>query len=344
MVSIRNQIEITGEWDHLKASESYVAVEFTYPECGVIWDGAVPTEYRRGPNIKVKSEDELSDLLEKVYEFMHPYNENQWQKKQDYYWKDKREGPTKNLFDSVRHCEWICARCAMNKADPGNPNWARRWQDLKESGYTTATIPSHVCDECLKRKIKQIENDENLSLLEKDEKITSEIRRKSKSAKIIMLRYPREEGIGGYEVIPPKVRKNIMESLKYFDAYENQIRRKGLLPDHKFPEIRWDKNTIGMNTLDMTKDEMKEKFQLMTNRRNQQKREVCRKCYQTGERGSPFGINHWYSGDRDWPTKVPIEGLAAEKGCYGCGWYDLQAWRDSLNDEKKNSLFGYFFR
>lgn len=309
MVSIRNQIEITGEWDHLKASESYVAVEFTYPECGVIWDGAVPTEYRRGPNIKVKSEDELWDLLEKVYEFMHPYNEDQWQKKQDYYWKDKREGPTKNLFDSVRHCEWICGGCAI----VGNPNWARRWQDLKESGYTTATIPSHYCEKC-----------------------------QGKRAKIIMLRYPREEGIGGYEVIPPKVRKNIMESLKYFDAYENQIRRKGLLPDHKFPEIRWDENTIGMNTLDMTKDEMKEKFQLMTNRRNQQKREVCRKCYQTGERGSPFGINHWYSGDRNWPTKVPIEGLAAEKGCYGCGWYDLQAWRDSLNEERKKGFFKYF--
>jgi hypothetical protein len=29
---------------------------------------------------------------------------------------------------------------------------------------------------------------------------------------------------------------------------------------------------------------------------------------------------------------VPKQGKAAEAGCQGCGWYDLQAWRDSLNN------------
>ena len=297
MGTIRELIQITGQWDHLKASESYVAVKFNYPTHGWIWDGAVPTEYRRGPNIHVKTTEELWELLEQVYDDMHPDNKHQWMKIQDQYWRDKRDGPTKKFFHALWHCEWICATCAL----PGNPNWARRWQDLKEAGYTTATIPAHNCDVC-----------------------------EGKRAKIIMLRLPRE-GKSGYEVIPPKVRKKIMRVLHNHDVYEDHYRAKGLLPDHKFPGIRWDKDTRGVNTEDMTVEEIRDKFQLMDNRRNQQKREVCRKCYQTGGRGFPFGIEYWYSGDQDWPSGVPMQGIEAERGCFGCGWYDLEAWRDSLN-------------
>jgi hypothetical protein len=88
----------------------------------------------------------------------------------------------------------------------------------------------------------------------------------------------------------------------------------------------------------MTEQEIKNKFQLLDNQRNQQKREVCRKCFQTNKRGTIFGINYFYEGDENWQTnfinqnkEVVKIGKDAELGCVGCGWYDIQKWRESLN-------------
>lgn len=300
----QRNIEITYEWNHLKASESYVSVIFRYPDHGVIWNGAVPTEYRRGPNIKVESPRDLWKLLMNVYQYMHPDNEIHWMKKQEDYWGGKKDGPTKDLFNGVSHCEWICATCAL----PENPNWARRWQDLKEAGYTTATIPSHDCEIC-----------------------------DGKRAKIIMLRFPREVETG-YETIPPKVRKRIMDVLGNYDVYGDVVRTKGLLPDHKFPEIRWDPDTRGINTELMTEEEIQDKFQLMDNQRNQQKREACRQCKQTGKRGFTFGVKFYYCGDENWDSNIPTEGKDAEVGCVGCAWYDLDEWRIALNQKLGYSI------
>jgi hypothetical protein len=43
-------------------------------------------------------------------------------------------------------------------------------------------------------------------------------------------------------------------------------------------------------------------------------------------------LKFFYSGDENWPTDIPRIGKEAEKGCVGCGWYDIQKWRDSLNE------------
>ena len=86
----------------------------------------------------------------------------------------------------------------------------------------------------------------------------------------------------------------------------------------------------------MTDEEIRQKFQLLTNQRNQQKREVCRTCFQTGKRGSLFGIPYYYEGTENWDTSIPQKGKEAEKGCIGCPWYDIQEWRRHLiNDLKK---------
>lgn len=74
----------------------------------------------------------------------------------------------------------------------------------------------------------------------------------------------------------------------------------------------------------------------MTNQRNLQKREICRKCYQTKQRGYPFGIKYWYEGNEQWDTSIPNKGKEAEQGCVGCGWYDFEKWRNALN-KKLNS-------
>ena len=135
----------------------------------------------------------------------------------------------------------------------------------------------------------------------------------------------------GYETFSPSLRKKILETLNYYDSYEG---KKGshLLPDHKFPEIRWDEHTKAENPDDMTETDIKEKFQLLTNQRNLQKREVCRRCYHTNERGYPFGIKFFYEGTEKWDENIPKRGKAAEEGCKGCGWYDMGKWRSVLTE------------
>jgi hypothetical protein len=74
----------------------------------------------------------------------------------------------------------------------------------------------------------------------------------------------------------------------------------------------------------------KNDFQLLTNQRNQQKREVCRHCYQTGKRGLIYGIPFFYKGSIDWNRSIPQRGKEAEKGCVECAWYDIERWRKEL--------------
>jgi hypothetical protein len=122
--------------------------------------------------------------------------------------------------------------------------------------------------------------------------------------------------------------------LRLYDAYEGKLGRKeGLLPDHKFPEARWDNNVKRDDLSVLTESEILDDFQLLTNQRNLHKREVCRGCLQTGQRGFPFGIQYFYKGGSSWDPKIPTRGPDAKQGCIGCGWYDLEAWRQSLNNE-----------
>ena len=72
------------------------------------------------------------------------------------------------------------------------------------------------------------------------------------------------------------------------------------------------------------------KFQLLSNQRNQQKREVCRECFQTGKRGTIYGISFFYEGSQFWDKRFPPKGKDAEAGCIGCAWYDIAKWREEL--------------
>jgi len=59
-----------------------------------------------------------------------------------------------------------------------------------------------------------------------------------------------------------------------------------------------------------------------------------------GKRGTVMGINFYYGGTTaEWPKGVPRKGLGAEKGCVGCGWYDVAKWREEFNkNQKKNTV------
>lgn len=306
-IELNKNIKIIDKREHSKASESYLNVEFKYDN--KIWKGWVPIEYRR-TGIFLKEEEDIIIYLNKVYEELNPINYENWLKDQDEFWKTKKNAKvTKSFFDVLAKGNWTCVKCQL----PANPNWARRIQDLKEFGYTIATDTHKYCENC-----------------------------KSYNTHLIMLPIKRLNIEGnGYEIWSEQLRKRIVKVLGEIDVYEN-TKNPHCLPDHKFSEIRWDKDTKSENLDTMTDEEIKAKFQLLTNQRNQQKREVCRNCYQTGRRGTIFGIPFYYEGNDKWDNSIPKTGKKAEKGCYGCPWYDIELWRKKLikiieNEKKKEN-------
>ncbi len=296
MIKINDNIYI--EMDritHLKASEEYVHVVFTYDD-NAKWDGWIPVEYRR-TGLSIKSDSELRKYVEEIYLQMNPKNLPDWLAEQNDFWAEKPNATiTKSFFDALSSGRWKCVECEL----PKNPNWARRIQDLKEYGYTIATDTHKYCNHCNAFKTH-----------------------------LLLLPIKRQGKGNGYEVWSPKLRKKIIEVLGGIDVYENKI-NPHVLPDHKFSEIRWDEQTLGKNPDDMSDQQIKEKFQLLTNQRNQEKREVCRTCFQTGKRGKIFGIPFYYKGTGDWDKNIPQKGRAAEEGCIGCPWYDIERWRKEL--------------
>lgn len=287
-----------------KASETYIDVCFDYSSS--LWEGYIPIEYRRtGLSIDFDDKDKLYDYLNTIYEQMNPNNLDTWKCEQEKFWSTKpNAGTTKKFFDTLAQGGWKCGSCDM----PRNPNPQRRIQDLKEFGYTIATNLSRYCPHCNKNTSQRI-----------------------------MLPIPRGGNNGnGYETWSLELRKRIISILGSYDVYEATF-SPHCLPDHKFSEIRWDDQTKSENPDTMSDDEIRNKFQLLTNQRNQQKREICRNCFQTGKRGTIYGINFFYEGTEDWDKTIPQKGKEAEKGCVGCPWYDIDLWRKKLIEKLKDN-------
>lgn len=290
-----NKITKLATRSHAKASERYVDVVFKFDD--QIVETSVPIEYRRtGTDVL---DEEIDQYLESVHTEITPSNLARWRSEQDKFWNEKpRAGITKSFFDVLAsQFKWSCATCTL----PINPNFARRIQDLKEFGYTLATNTNRPCAKCGKNTMQ------------------------------LILLPVRRGGLTGYETWTPTLRIKIMALLGAFDSFEAKVTRKeGLLPDHKFPEIRWDAETR-RETLDhLTDTEIKRDFQLISNQRNQQKREICRTCFQTNQRGTIYGINFFYKGTSMWDLHLPKQGKSAEQGCVGCAWYDINRWRSEL--------------
>ncbi len=297
-------IELKRLREHNKASEKYVDVVFDYPEHKLKAIVSIPFFYRR-TGLYIETEEELAKYILTVYGLLQPKTSQEWIKGEKSYWRKECSGRsvTKPFFDKLLNLKWNCIHCEL----PKNPNWARRIQDIKEMGYTLATNTNMFCTKCNRN-----------------------------STHIMLLPVPKGNETG-YECWSPELKKRIIRLLGAINVYEDRkvINQGNLIPDHKFPEIRWDEKTINEQLETLTDDEITAKFQLLDNQRNLQKREVCRKCFQTKERGIIFGINYFYHGNELWPQNVPQNGTEAEKGCLGCGWYDIKKWRDSLNQAIK---------
>ena len=285
--------------EHSKASEKYIDITI-FQSDGFLWKGSIPYFYRR-TGLFIETPEDLVAYLNEIYPLFSRKAVSEFVTTESKRWNNELSGKetTKGFFEKLLNLEWNSVQYDL----PSNRNFARRIQDIKEFGYTLATDT--------RRTVKgKHETDTHIQLIPLP-----------------------KGGVTGYEVMSPVFKSRAVAAMNAVNVYElSSANKHGLLPDHKFPEIRWDEETRAENPDEMTEVQIKEKFQLVDNQRNQQKREACRKCFQTGQRGKLYGINFYYQGDEKWNAKFPKVGKEAEKGCIGCGWYDIQKWRFSLND------------
>lgn len=279
--------------DNNKASEVYARTTFVQDD-GFRWDTVVPYVDRRA-GLDIKTEKELADYLISIKPCFGKEAMEKW-KKQEL----KRKligGPVTPKFFKV-----LLSFREEFKRFPVNPNSARRIQDIKDAGYTVASVPRPNGLKGFNR---------------------------------ILLPLPLHTEMK-YETFTPQFRARVIRLLQERNAFEARVTaKKALIPDHKFSEVRWDDQTSAANLMEMTDEEIIRKFQLLDNQRNQQKREICRRCSQEGKRGTIYGIEYFYQGNEDWDASIPEKGKEAEKGCVGCPWYDIERWRKELNDKLK---------
>lgn len=285
-------IRVSGFYVHKKASEKYVVATYNHGRNSKEW--VIPFQYRRTDTF-VDTEADMVGLLKTAKSKFSNANIESYKaciRAKVYELFGQGASVTVPIFLQLLDS---CGEWVCNK-NFHNENPQRRIQDIKETGFTIAT--------------KFEEGRKTYHMLLPFEPVKA----------------------ATYEVIPPKVRKQIFNVHGGINAYTGEPASTSCLPDHKFPEIRWNKDTPASNE-DLTREEMLEKFQIVPENINQMKREVCRKCFQTGKRGKLNGINFFYDGSEDWNLAIPKLGKAAEQGCVGCFWYDMLAWRNALNDK-----------
>lgn len=288
---LNHNILVSDLIDNTKASEKYARTTFIQDD-GFKWDTVVPFYIRRS-GLFIETENELADYLVSIKKYFTKERMEEWRITEWAKWKKTKAFVTKKFFH-------ILLSFKEETEFPPNDNPARRIQDIKEAGYTLASIPRSI---------------------------------NGKTSRIL-LPIPLNAKMG-YETFTPQFKARVIRLLHGINCYEARpTNTKALIPDHKFSEVRWDKQVKAENPLsDMSDTEIIQKFQLLDNQRNQQKREVYRKCFQEGIRGTIYGIKYFYKGTDKWDSAIPEIGKAAEKGCEGCPWYDIEKWRQMLNNE-----------
>jgi len=211
-----------------------------------------------------------------------------------------KEGTTShNDWEVLKDLKWHCTKCELKSGQ------AKTWQvwrqekgiqlDKDEKGNWYKNIYCPTCGiKTVHRKLKSLE-------------ILNETKSRS--------------GVSSY--LARKV-KQIYDNkdavfLREFSPRELEV-------DHKFPQIRW-RGDEEENKLNMSEDEIRKKFILLTRSNNLLKSRYCEKCVTTGKRGYFPGIYFWYEGDENWNGRDKYD----ELGCIGCFWYDPYKWREELN-------------
>lgn len=160
-------------------------------------------------------------------------------------------------FETMSDCKWHCSKCELLSGQ------AKTWQvwrqekgiqlDQDESGNWYKMI---LCPNC---GIKTVH-------------------RKLKSTEIVT------ENLKARTGIPPKVAKRAKELFGCIDEYSMRTEAAKILEiDHRTPQVRWTTNEDDNSNL--TDEQIKAKFMLLTSPNNLLKSRVCEECVKTNKRG-----------------------------------------------------------
>lgn len=146
---------------------------------------------------------------------------------------------------------------------------------------------------------------------------TLTVHRKLKSTEIL------DTGLKARTTLPSALAARIKTLYGCVDEYSMRVEPTNRLEiDHRVPQVRWTGNEE-KNDVNMTDEEIKEKFMLLARENNELKSRVCEECAKSGLRGKGYRmIEYWYEGDRKYDPKI---------GCKGCFWHNPTEWREKLN-------------
>lgn len=202
-------------------------------------------------------------------------------------------------FETMSDCKWHCSKCELLSGQ------AKTWQvwrqekgiqlDKDESGNWYKKI---LCPNC---GIKTVH-------------------RKLKSTEIVT------ETLKARAGIPVKITKRAKELFGCVDEYSMRIEAAKMLEiDHRTPQVRWTTNEEDNSNL--TDEQIKSKFMLLTSPNNLLKSRICEECVKTNIRGKGYKeIEFWYVGDENYSKDI---------GCVGCFWHNPSKWRKELNKKIK---------
>lgn len=295
---LTKDIKINTLFQIEKMEDLYLLVRFKYKK--MIWNGAIPIRAKyQGVNIPLTSED-VEEWVKECYAELSPEKYILWQEEQNNYWKNKSSEDTQLVFEALNGTEsttkWLCRKCGP--VPQVNPQPGARIRSLRQMGYHIATL-NMQCSSCGKKQYFDL-----------------------------LIRLPRHAADNQKRIaISKSLRTKILSTLPNIDCvFDNPLDKKACVIDHKFPSSRW-VNGETLNHTSMTEEQIRSKFQILSNQTNLQKERYCQKCVLENIRGNFFGIEWYYKGDSQWRGSSKAD----EKGCIGCPWYDVMKWKVEFN-------------
>lgn len=279
-----------------KTNDVFKEVEFTYQTKK--WQGALPKFLgKQGLDL---TDEEFDERLEENYQLLEPANTQQWIVENDASYKNKEE-KTYKVLAALYTGEWECRTCGIGRINDQPP---ARIKSLKVKGYIICSRRKN-CPTCEKKTMHDI-----LLMLPP---IESRFKNGNE------LRKPMSD------ILKKRIKKLFVNKEVCFNIVRGDIE---LLIDHKFPSQRWN-TPESDNPKDMSDEQIRNKFQLLSNQTNMWKSRYCDSCVKTGRRGDFMGLNWYYEGNENWQGTTPHD----ENGCKGCPWYDLELWKTKLAEK-----------
>jgi len=281
-----------------KTSDVFMEVEFEYGS--QTWKGLLP-KFLKFQGLDL-SEEDFYNSVEDSYDKLDPANRQKWITDSDAEWSvSQKQTQTYKVLKALYSGNWECRVCGPVPAE--NPQPAARLGALKKQCYIIGSKRSQ-CSSCSKQTMHDI-----LVMLPKIQ---------SKFEDGNELRAPMSEKL------KERIKKVLGKREVCFNVKRTSVE---LVVDHKFPSQRW-VTKESANPDDMAEEDIRKKFQLLSNQTNMWKSRYCDTCVKTGKRGDFMGTKWYYQGDENWNGTTEND----ENGCVGCPWYDLELWKKKLGE------------